>query len=59
VSSEKCECGGFAYLGSVGLLRYTQITTRHVVINAPANPDRTHSAVSIVGKVAKSQGHTV
>jgi len=40
--------GGF-YLGSVGLLRYTQITTRHV----------THSAVNIDGKTAKSQGHTV
>jgi len=52
-------CMGGFYLGSVGLLRYTQITTRQVVINAPANPDRTHSAVSIVGKVAKSQGHTV
>jgi len=50
--------GGF-YLGSVGLLRYTQITTRHVVIKAPAIPDRTHSAVSIDGKTAKSQGHTV
>ncbi len=50
--------GGF-YLGSVGLLRYTQITTRHVVIKAPAIPDRTHSAVNIDGKTAKSQGHTV
>ena len=50
--------GGF-YLGSVGLLRYTQITTRHVVIKAPAIPDRTHSAVSTDGKTAKSQGHTV
>lgn len=50
--------GGF-YLGSVGLLRYTQITTRHVVIKAPAIPDRTHSAVSIDGKTAKIQGHTV
>lgn len=57
-SSEKCEYGSF-YLGSVGLLRYTQITTRHVVIKAPAIPDRTHSAVSIDGKTAKSQGHTV
>jgi len=50
--------GGF-YLGSVGLLRYTQITTRHVVIKAPAMPDRTHSAVNIDGKTAKSQGHNV
>ena len=47
------------YLGSVGLLRNTQITTRHVVIKAPANPDMTHSAVRIVGNVARSQGHTV
>jgi len=49
--------GGF-YLGSAGLLRYTQITTRHDVIKAPAIPDRTHSAVSIDGKTAKNQGHT-
>ena len=55
---KKCEFGRF-YVGSVGLLRYTQITTRHVVIKAPAIPDRTHSAVSIDGKTAKSQGHNL
>jgi len=40
-------------------LRYTQITTKNVVIKAPAIPDKTHSAVSIVGKTSKSQGHRV
>jgi hypothetical protein len=41
------------------LLRYTQITTKHVVIRAPANPEITHSAENIRGKLAISQGHTV
>ena len=50
---------GVFYLDPEDPLRYTQITTRHVVIKAPAIPDRTHSAVSITGKTAKSQGHTV
>jgi len=47
------------YLYSLDPLRYTQITTKHVVIKAPAIPDITHSAVSIAGKTAKSQGHNV
>ncbi|MBA7705708.1 hypothetical protein ES703_114544 [subsurface metagenome] len=38
---------------------YTQITTKNVVIRAPAIPDMTHSAENIRGKLASSQGHTV
>ncbi len=38
---------------------YTQITTKNVVIRAPAIPDMTHSAENIRGKLTSSQGHTV
>jgi hypothetical protein len=48
-----------AYLGPLGPLRYTQITTMNVVIKAPAIPDKTHSAVNTVGATARSQGHKV
>jgi hypothetical protein len=43
----------------VGLLRYTQMTTKHVVIRAPAIPEMTHSAENIKGRLAASHGHTV
>jgi hypothetical protein len=44
---------------SEGLLRYTQITTKLVVIRAPAIPEMTHSAENMEGKLTTSQGHTV
>jgi len=51
---------GIFSLYSEGLLRYTQITTKNVVISAPAIPDMIHSAEeNIRGKVDTSQGHTV
>lgn len=38
---------------------YTQITTKNVVIRAPAMPDMTISDANSRGKLATSQGHTV
>ena len=49
----------FFSIYSEDLLRYTQITTKHVVIKAPAIPDMTHSDENSRGKFATSQGHTV
>lgn len=49
----------FFLLYSWGLLRYTQTTTKNVVIRAPAIPDMTHSAERINGRLAANQGHTV
>ncbi len=46
-------------LYSWGLLRYTQMTTKNVVIKAPAIPEMTHSAENMKGRLAASQGHTV
>ncbi len=44
----------------VDLLRYTQITTKNVVIRAPATPDMIHSAeANNIGKLASNQGQTV
>ena len=51
--------GGGIFYAVVLLLRYTQITTKHVVIRAPAIPETTHSAENSAGKLATSQGHTV
>lgn len=47
------------FYAEVLLLRYTQITTKHVVIRAPAIPEITHSAENSAGKLATSHGHTV
>ncbi len=49
----------FSLYSAEGLLRYTQITTKHVVISAPAIPEITHSAENIRGKLANNHGHTV
>lgn len=35
------------------------MTTKHVVIRAPAIPEITHSAENMKGRLAASQGHTV
>jgi len=48
------------HIYSEELLRYTQITTKNVVIRAPATPEIIHSAeANNIGKLASNQGHTV
>jgi len=49
----------FSRFHSDDWLKYTQITTKNVVIRAPAIPEITHSAENIKGKLATNHGHTV